>query len=349
VLGQPITLLCPPEIPDEIPALLERLARGERIAHYETQRVCQDGMRLDVSLTISPIRDSTGRVIGASKIARDITERKRLEAALQQAYATLEQRVQERTAALAAANETLSREIAERQRLEREAQRAEHLALLGRLAAGVSHELRNPLGAIFLYVDLLEEELRTPSPESQAETTQALAEIKTNLGRVDDIVQDYLSLARVTQMERTPQDLGAAVQAWVEEWQETAAACGVALQLDGLADLGTVPCHASSLRRVVLNLLQNALDAMPQGGTLTVIGAGTATHVQLQVRDTGSGIPSEQLPRLFEPLYTTKAEGTGLGLYIVQQIVAAHGGEVTVHSRVGQGTNFTLTLSRSQE
>jgi two-component system sensor histidine kinase AtoS len=246
-------------------------------------------------------------------------------------------------------NETLSREIAERQRLEREAQRAEHLALLGRLAAGVSHELRNPLGAVFLYVDLLEEELRSPSPESHAETVQALAEIKTNLARVDDIVQDYLSLARATQITRTPQDLGAAVQAWVEEWQGTAAARGVTLQCDGLADLGTVHCHLSSLRRVVLNLSQNALDAMPQGGTLTVTGAGTATHVQLQVRDTGSGIPPEQLPRLFEPLYTTKAEGTGLGLYIVQQIVAAHGGEVTVHSRVGQGTTFTLTLPRTQE
>jgi PAS domain S-box-containing protein len=349
VIGQPITLLCPPEIPDEIPALLERLARGERIAHYETQRVRKDGTRLDVSLTVSPIRESTGRIIGASKIARDITERKRLEAALQQAYVTLEQRVQERTAALVAANETLSREIAERQRLEREAQRAEHLALLGRLAAGVSHELRNPLGAIFLYVDLLEEELRSPSPESHEETVQALAEIKMNLGRVDDIVQDYLSLARVTQMERTPQDLGAAVRAWVEEWQGTAAAHGVTLQLDGLADLGTVPCHASSLRRVVLNLIQNALDAMPQGGTLTVTGAGTATHVHLQVRDTGSGILPEQLPRLFEPLYTTKAKGTGLGLYIVQQIVAAHGGEVTVHSRVRQGTTFTLTLPRARE
>jgi PAS domain S-box-containing protein len=347
-IGQSIALLCPPEISDEIPALLERLARGERIAHYETQRVRKDGTRLDVSLTISPIRESTGRIVGVSKIARDITERKRLDAALQQAYATLEQRVEERTAALTAANEALHREIAERQRLEREARRAEHFALLGRLAAGVSHELRNPLGAIFLHVDLMEEEMRSPSPESHEDIAQTLGEIRTNLARVNDIVQDYLSLARVTQMERTPQDLGAAVQAWVEEWQGPARAHGVALQLEGLADLGTVYCHPSSLRRVVLNLIQNALDAMPQGGTLTVAGASTTTHVQLQVRDTGSGIPPEQLPQLFEPLYTTKAEGTGLGLYIVQQIVAAHGGEVTVHSCVGQGSTFTLTLPRAQ-
>ena len=347
-LEQPIALLCPPEMPDEIPVLLERLARGERIAHYETQRVRKDGTRLDVALTISPIRDRTGRIIGASKIARDITERKRLEAALQQAYVTLEQRVQERTAALAAANEALHHEIVERQRLEQETQRAERFSLLGRLAAGVSHELRNPLGTTFLYADLLEEELRSPSPESHEEMVQAVAEIKSNLARVDDIVQDYLSLVRVTQMEQTPQDLGAAVQAWVTEWQGAARARAVTLQFDGLADLGTVSCHLSSLRRAVFNLIQNALDAMPQGGMLALTGAGTATHVRLQVRDTGSGIPPDQLPQLFEFLYTTKPEGTGLGLYIVQEIVAAHGGQVTVDSQVGQGTTFTLTLPRAQ-
>jgi len=157
VLGQPITLLIPPDLPDELPAILERLRRGEHIEHYETQRLRKDGTRIEVSLTISPIRDSTGRIIGASKIARDITDRKRADAALRQARDSLEQRVQERTADLEAANAALRREIAERRhaeeelyRLEREAQRVQHFVLLGRLAAGVAHEIRNPLGAIFL-------------------------------------------------------------------------------------------------------------------------------------------------------------------------------------------------------
>jgi len=113
--------------------------------------------------------------------------------------------------------------------------------------------------------------------------------------------------------------------------------------------LDTVPFHASTLRRAILNLVQNALDAMPQGGTLTLRGEGTATEVQLQVRDTGSGIPAEQLPHIFEPLYTTKPEGTGLGLYLMQEIVAAHGGKVMVESVVGQGTTFTFTLPRAVE
>src|SRR5207253_1653267 len=101
----------------------------------------------------------------------------------------------------------------------------------------------------------------------------------------------------------------------------------VTLRLEGLERLGTVSLHESTLQRALLNLVQNALDAMPERGTLTVAGRSTASHVQLRVQDTGSGIPAHQLAQIFEPLYTTKPGGTGLGLYIVQQIVAAHGGQ----------------------
>jgi two-component system sensor histidine kinase HydH len=98
--------------------------------------------------------------------------------------------------------------------------------------------------------------------------------------------------------------------------------------------------------RVLLHLVQNALEATPERGQLTLRGPGTATHVQLQVQETGSGIPAGELARIFEPLYTTKPGGTGLGLSIVQEIVQAHGGEVTVESASGQGTLFTLTVPR---
>jgi signal transduction histidine kinase len=251
----------------------------------------------------------------------------------------LEQRFQERTAAL-------HHEIAARQRLERDAQRVQHFALLGRLAAGVSHEIRNPLGAIFLHVDLLTEELQQPSPTSSAVVPETLAEIRTQLGRLEDLVQDYLSLVRVGTIQPQPEDLSRAVQAWATEFHDLAAPKGVALQLDGLAALGCVAVHAPTLRRAVLNLVQNALEAMPQGGALTFTGRGTPTHVQLQIRDTGSGIAVAHHAKIFEPLYTTKPGGTGLGLYIVQEIVAAHGGQVTVESGEGQGTTFTLTLPR---
>jgi two-component system sensor histidine kinase HydH len=212
----------------------------------------------------------------------------------------------------------------------------------------VSHEIRNPLSAITLHVELLQEELRQPSPNSAEVMAQSFTEITTQLGRLHDLVQDYLSLARMATIERTSQDLGAAVETWAHEWQQLAAAQGVTLQLEGLRTLGQAVFHANTLHRVVLNLVHNALDAMPEGGTLTLAGQGTATQVQLHVRDTGNGIPAAQLPHIFEPLYTTKPEGTGLGLYIVREIITAHAGEITVQTVEGHGTTFLLTLPRAE-
>ena len=114
-------------------------------------------------------------------------------------------------------------------------------------------------------------------------------------------MQDYLSLVRVGTIQLTPQDLGAAVQAWATEFHALAAPQGVSLQLEGLAALGPVALHATTLRRAVLNLVQNALDAMPQGGTLTLTGRRTPTHVQLQIQDTGSGIAARSTPKFSSP------------------------------------------------
>jgi PAS domain S-box-containing protein len=270
-------------------------------------------------LTVAMRQDVSSNGTWYHWLLRDITARVRAEAALRQA-------------------------LAERQHLEREAQRAEHFAMLGRLAAGMAHEIRNPLGAVMLHVELLEEELCASAPDSPEELAQLLTEVKTNLARLDGLVQDYLLLVRMAPLARTLHDLGAYVQAWATEWQELVAACGVALRLDGLECLGTAAFHPNSLRRALLNLVQNALEAMPKGGALTITGQRTANQVQLRVQDTGSGMPVTQLPKIFEPLYTTKPGGTGLGLYIVQEVMAAHEGQVTVESVERQGTTFTITL-----
>jgi signal transduction histidine kinase len=186
--------------------------------------------------------------------------------------------------------------------------------VLGRLAAGVSHEIRNPLGALALYLDLLEEELADKAPESAAQFVGVLAEMKTHIARLDDLLQDYLSLVQVSTIERTPQELGDVLHAWAGEWKHLALLQGVVLRLEGLQNLGALALHPGTFRRALLNLVQNALEAMPQGGILTMRGQRTATHVRLQVQDTGSGIPAAQLTTIFEPLYTTKPGGTGLGL-----------------------------------
>ena len=222
--------------------------------------------------------------------------------------------------------------------------RAHHFATLGRLAAGLSHEIRNPLGTLFLHIDLLEEEYRDPSPESPTLIPQTFSEIRTALTRLDELVQDYLSLVRVSTIELNVQDMGAAVQAWTAELESRAAQQGVTIQLEGHATVGPLAFHPSTLRRAVLNVVQNAIEAMPQGGTLTLECARTAREVHLRVRDSGIGMPAEQMLRIFEPLYTTKPGGTGLGLYIVREILVAHEGRVTVESVEGQGTTFTFTF-----
>lgn len=303
-----------------------RLRRGDGTYAHVVDRFCV-------------VFDALGKPVRMVGSIQDVTARTQAEEALALVNATLEQRVEERSKALEAA-------LAERQRLEREAQRAEHFALLGRLAAGVSHELRNPLAAVFLHVDLLEEELTQPSPEGPEVLTETLAEIKTHLARINDLMQDYLSLVRVHTIECQVQDLGTAVQGWSQELAELVTASGSHFRLEGLETLGVAAFHASTLRRAVLNLVQNAVEATPPGGTVTLAGQGTATQVQLRVQDTGSGIPAAQQAHVFEPLYTTKPGGTGLGLYIVQEILAAHGGQVTLTSTAGQGTTITLIWPR---
>ena len=167
----------------------------------------------------------------------DITARKHAETQLQQHQAGLERQVQERTAALRS-------EMAERQRLEHEAHRVQHFALLSRLAAGVSHDLRNPLGALFLQVDLLTEELNQPSATSATDIAHALAEIKTQLARVDDLIQDYLALVRVAAIQQAPGDLGRLVTQLAQEMAPALAAHGITLRLEALAQLGHggAPC-----------------------------------------------------------------------------------------------------------
>jgi signal transduction histidine kinase len=238
-------------------------------------------------------------------------------------------------------------ELAQAQCLDHEAQRANQFALLGRLAAGLSHDLRNPLGAIFLHVELLEEEFQQPTADHATQMAASLHDIKTHLLRLDDLLQDYLSLLQLERLDLTPNELGALIQTWAAAWQGLAEARRVWLEVKGLEQLGTVVLHPGTLHRAVHNVVLNALDATPPGGTVTLVGQATATQVQLHVQDRGSGIAVEQLPRIFDPLYTTKPGGTGLGLYLVQQIVAAHKGQVGVQSVEGQGTTFTITWPRA--
>jgi signal transduction histidine kinase len=175
--------------------------------------------------------------------------------------------------------------LTEGQHVDRDTQRNSPLVPLEHLAAGLAHDLRNPLGAIFLNVELLEEEWHQPSANSAAQVAESLNDIKTHLMRLDDRVQDYLLLLRLERLERTPHELGAVVQAWAAQWQVMAQARGGKLEVDGLEPVGTVALHPSTLHRAVRHLVLNALEAMPQGGTVMLVRQSSATQVQLQVHD----------------------------------------------------------------
>ena len=227
--------------------------------------------------------------------------------------------------------------------LQERLRRDEHLQMLGRLASALSHEIRNPLNAIFLHADILEEEFRQPRSNPHDQIVESLAEIKAEISRLDDLVQDYLSLARLSDLSREPADLGALVKALGLEMHEQLESRSIVLHFKNLDHLGQVLLNRNAFRRAVLNLVQNAMDAMPHGGTLTLRGERTPTQVHLGVRDTGSGIAEDQFPLLFTPFHTTKPDGTGMGLYVVQQIVEAHEGEISVTSEPN-ATTFTITL-----
>jgi PAS domain S-box-containing protein len=306
IIGRHFACLYPPEdVAQGKP--FRALERAATVGHYtdEGWRLRQDGTRFWAVVVITALRDAAGALRGFGKVTRDLTEQRRVE---------------------------------------QERRRTEHLALLGRLAAGVSHELRNPLNTVFLHVDLLDEELQQPTPESPALMREAVATLKQAVSRLNELVQDYLSLARLASLQRERADFGLFLTAYAQEIDASLRHQGIIVHRDGLADLGLVAFHQNTFRRVLDNLVQNAVDAMPGGGTLTIRGRRTDTQIILDIGDTGEGIPPEHQAQVFEPLYTTKPAGTGLGLYLVREIVAAHDGHLAMQSNVGAGTTMTVTL-----
>lgn len=230
------------------------------------------------------------------------------------------------------------------QRLQQMTRQGQSWALLGDIAGKIVHEIRNPLNAIFLHADVIQGELQCPTLDSRTQMLESLTDIRMEVRRLYDIMQDYLALARLTAIRYEPEDMATFLRECGRVIQEQARTRGIILQLQGLARLGSVALHQGTLQRAFLNLLERALDAMPQGGTLTLQGRRTASHSIIEIRDTGSAIPAEQCDRLFEPLQSTGTAWTGMELYVAREIIAAHRGIINVQSAPPQGTTFTVML-----
>ena len=222
--------------------------------------------------------------------------------------------------------------------------RAARARVLGRLAGPLSHEMRNPLNAIFLHTDIVEEEVRQPTPADRTQVMRSLATIKAEGSRLQALLQDYLSLARLSDLHRSPEDLGALVEALVLEMQAQSTARGATLILSGSDDLGEVFLHNSLFRRALFNIMQRLIEALPRDGTLTVHGRRTASHVHLSIHDIGKAVPAETWAALQTSLQATNPEGeVDFGVYVAREIITAHGGEVTVTEAPDTGMRCTVT------
>jgi signal transduction histidine kinase len=216
--------------------------------------------------------------------------------------------------------------------------------MLSRLAGALAHEFRNPLTTIFLHADILEDALRRLEDSQGPQLLHFLRVMREEVGRIDDLIQQYFWLARLPDLERQPADLGAYIDAFALEMQAFVAARGITLEVEGTHGLGQMPLHHQTFRRLLLHLVHNAVEAMPHGGMLRLRGQYLGQYLGLEVHDTGCGMSATQLRGLFQPLQTTKAGKLGMGLYVAHEIVTAHNGAIEVCSTPGVGTTVRLTF-----
>lgn len=306
IVGQSILRLIPENLLHEEDEILRKLRDGDKIEHYETTRIGKNGEIREVSITISPIRNSSGQVIGASKIARDVSDRKKVE---------------------------------------RLAIEAEKIATTGRMAAAIAHEINNPLASVLNLIFLARQD-----GLSKQEIQNYLATAESELERVSHIARQTLGYYR---------DTGSPSEVHLRDLMENvltvyrskllAHSIVVDARYDDLRKLSVRP---GEIIQVFSNIIANAIDAMPQGGKLSISMTQTMTAerhgMQVLVNDTGHGIRREHLAKVFEPFFTTRGNlGTGIGLWVARQLVERHGGHISISSsteRSDSGTRVILYL-----
>ena len=310
IIGKPVSTIVPDDRPNEIEGILQRIRRGQTVDHFETVRRHKSGNLLHVSVTISPIRNRDGVIMGASTIARDITARVRAEEALRG---------------------------------------AEKLAAMGRMAASVAHEIRGPLDVANNIAYLLRQE-RGLTPQSQ----ELVELLQDQLRHVLEICNRTLSFSKQESVA-TKVSLAAIVNDVLAMQHERLMEKEITVERRIESD-GELIGYPGPLRQVCLNLLSNAVDALPaHAHGRIVISLRSVRHpvtgsegVRLTISDTGSGIQRQNLASLFKPFFSTKnAQGTGLGLWVTHGIVMQHGGTIRVRSRAHgpvTGTCFSVFI-----
>lgn len=289
----------------------ERAFRTGRIERIEQQTVADDGSPLHWMVSKVPMKDpATGEVTHVITVGEDVTAR--VEAVL-------------------AMN------------------RAEKLAAVGRLAAGVVHEINNPLATIAACSEALEQRIEEGSfdaSDARDDLSEYLGLIKSEAFRCKTITMDLLDFSRIRAGERTETDTGDVVRSAANLISHQKRGQGIDHVLEIEPDLPMILADGGQIQQAVIALATNAIDAMPDGGTLTFRVASKGNRILIEVADTGAGIPQENMPKIFEPFFTTKdvGKGTGLGLAVCYGIISEHNGRISVRSNLGKGTTFSILL-----
>jgi PAS domain S-box-containing protein len=329
IVGRSILTLVPPELRGEESDILGRLRKGQRIEHFETVRVTKDGRSIEVSITVSPIRDADGLVIGASKIARDVTERRRVERALAEAqkelqvHATdLEARVEERT-------KTLQKTVAE----------------LEAFSYSLSHDLRAPLRAIQSFLQIFVEDYGARMDEA---ALAIVHKVILAARRMDTMVLDLLAFTRLSHetIPIEPVDTEKLLQRIIEERSDFRAPQA---QITLHSPLAKVMGNEASLTQCLTNLLDNAVKFVAPGvkPAIEIHTQRSDSMVTLWVEDNGIGISQEEQGRLFRMFHRAHGKiypGTGIGLAIVRKAAERMGGSAGMESEPNQGSRFWLQL-----
>ncbi|MGC2526426.1 MAG: PAS domain S-box protein [Candidatus Acidiferrum sp.] len=314
-VGQNILLIIPPGRREEEIAIIERLTRGEQVDHFETVRMRKDGRLLDVALTISPMRDAAGRIVGASKLARDITERKRAEEALRQAQADLA--------------------------------RVNRVTTMGELTASLAHEVNQPIAAAVTNAKTCLRWLTRDQPDLE-EARAAAMRIVNDGTRAAEIIKRIRLLFKKGTSERELVDINELIQDMIVLLRGEATQYSVFVRTELGADAPRVMADRVQLQQVLMNLMMNGIDAMKDvRGTRELAIKSQITEndqVLVSVNDTGVGLPRQQSDQVFEAFFTTKPHGTGMGLSISRSIVESHGGRLWAASNSPRGARFCFSL-----
>jgi PAS domain S-box-containing protein len=315
MIGQSITRIIPTELHEEERQILMRLQRGERLQHFETVRVAKDGRHVDISLTVSPLLDKSGKVVGASKVARDITATRRAEAELQQTQAELI--------------------------------RVARVMTLGELTAAIAHEVNQPLTGLVNSGNACLRWLASEPPNLVAARHSVERMIAAG-GRAAEVITRIRALIAKSPPRLDPLSINETITEVIALIGGEVHRNSVQLHTQLSNDVPLIHGDRVQLQQVILNLILNAIEAMKGVDGRRELAIASTKHglggILVTVQDSGVGLEDTGLDRLFEPFYTTKANGMGIGLAVSRTIINAHGGRLWATPNVPRGAKFQFTL-----